>query len=671
MKEKELLKRMQKHLFRESVRQQVIMQHDSANCEGEAGDVDSSVSTGRSSFRSSKGTSSRTGGREDSQGSNTQTDDEEEADTSSDWTLVLSPSKKQDKSMTAKPRTQNNRGQWWPKKNNNNSEKSKAHVFPPIKSNERIWSAHRHHVLGLNNQVWELKQQLRGASMENKLLKQIQGRHTVALQHFQDAQSALPQLLAKHNSEVQALQTLHRKSCIQHNSVSRHLRATEKELLKTKDSLHRLQMFSDACSLEERVELSHRLNLVTIDIDRKSKRIQELERNLELNQTTFSRHLATETRKTSEAREMSNYLQAQISQLTKKIKERERELEICNIYTHRFSKGWNRKGARETKCVQTEQIPCVPIEAPCQLELKNANRLPCLESELKRQERLRWEPFIDSNDAADKLLEDRGPTDAEDFAGARETKCVQTEQIPCVPIEAPCQLELKNSNRLPCLESELKRQERLRWESFIDSNDAADKLLDDRGPTDAEDFAENEELEGDADEEGLQLQEEENDHSHQVSETLHLGANKGLKSHSRTKRLYRFKETIQNLHSGKPAYSTRTHSLRMSPPKYIDSQAREENLVSEVHDPLIVTLLAKKSKNNDTTGPKPEDGVFQNKKSNLMKELFGQSSITDKMTKQTGISGDQITGLDSMSSYHSGNSNPILSEGDKDHFCSI
>jgi hypothetical protein len=48
--------------------------------------------------------------------------------------------------------------------------------------------------------------------------------------------------------------------------------------------------------------------------------LQDLERNFELSQISFNRHLATETRKTNEAREMSDYLQAQISLLTQKIK---------------------------------------------------------------------------------------------------------------------------------------------------------------------------------------------------------------------------------------------------------------------------------------------------------------------------------------------------------------
>lgn len=72
-----------------------IVQQDNANYEVGAGDADSSCSSGQfTSSRSSKGYSSRTGSREDSQGSSTQSDYKEEADTTAKRTLSLSPSKK-------------------------------------------------------------------------------------------------------------------------------------------------------------------------------------------------------------------------------------------------------------------------------------------------------------------------------------------------------------------------------------------------------------------------------------------------------------------------------------------------------------------------------------------------------------------------------------------------
>lgn len=135
-------------------------------------------------------------------------------------------------------------------------------------------------------------------------------------------------------------------------------------------------------------------------------------------------------------------------------------------------------------------------------------------------------------------------------------------------------------------------------------------------------------------------------------------ANKALESSPRTKRLYKFKETIQNLHSGKPAYASHSHSLRKSPPKYIKSQARVENLGSRAYEPSV-TLPAEKCQSRDTMDPQPEDGVVRSKKSILMKELFGQAPITDPIAMQTGRSRVQSTDLDRMSSHHTGDASPV------------
>ena len=74
----------------------------------------------------------------------------------------------------------------------------KAPFPPPIKPLDgvcqRIASAREHRIKNLSNQVWELQQQLNGASQENRLLRRVQNRHTAALQQFQDSQSGLPQV---------------------------------------------------------------------------------------------------------------------------------------------------------------------------------------------------------------------------------------------------------------------------------------------------------------------------------------------------------------------------------------------------------------------------------------------------------------------------------------------
>lgn len=46
----------------------------------------------------------------------------------------------------------------------------------------------------LKSQVWDLQQQLSEARTENKLLKRVQHRHTVALQHFENSEGSISQV---------------------------------------------------------------------------------------------------------------------------------------------------------------------------------------------------------------------------------------------------------------------------------------------------------------------------------------------------------------------------------------------------------------------------------------------------------------------------------------------
>ncbi|XP_045930105.1 uncharacterized protein LOC123986073 [Micropterus dolomieu] len=65
-------------------------------------------------------------------------------------------------------------------------------------------SANLNCILELKSQVCDLQQQLNEARTENKLLKRIQHRHTVALQHFQDSEGSLSQDLERNLELCQA-----------------------------------------------------------------------------------------------------------------------------------------------------------------------------------------------------------------------------------------------------------------------------------------------------------------------------------------------------------------------------------------------------------------------------------------------------------------------------------
>ncbi|XP_023047522.1 lebercilin-like protein [Piliocolobus tephrosceles] len=202
----------------------------------------------------------------------------------------------------------------------------------------RILSARLHKIKGLKNELADMHHKLEAILTENQFLKQLQLRHLKAIGKYENSQNNLPQIMAKHQNEVKNLRQLLRKSQEKERTVSRKLRETDSQLLKTKDTLQALQKLSEDKNLAEREELTHKLSIITTKMEANDKKIQSLEKQLRLNSRAFSRQLAIETRKTLAAQTATKTLQVEVKHLQQKLKEKDRELEIKNIYSHRILK---------------------------------------------------------------------------------------------------------------------------------------------------------------------------------------------------------------------------------------------------------------------------------------------------------------------------------------------
>nr|XP_007966453.2 lebercilin-like protein isoform X2 [Chlorocebus sabaeus]XP_037840739.1 lebercilin-like protein isoform X2 [Chlorocebus sabaeus]XP_037840740.1 lebercilin-like protein isoform X2 [Chlorocebus sabaeus] len=202
----------------------------------------------------------------------------------------------------------------------------------------RILSARLHKIKGLKNELADTHHKLEAILTENQFLKQLQLRHLKAIGKYENSQNNLPQIMAKHQNEVKNLRQLLRKSQEKERTVSRKLRETDSQLLKTKDTLQALQKLSEDKNLAEREELTHKLSIITTKMEANDKKIQSLEKQLRLNSRAFSRQLAIETRKTLAAQTATKTLQVEVKHLQQKLKEKDRELEIKNIYSHRILK---------------------------------------------------------------------------------------------------------------------------------------------------------------------------------------------------------------------------------------------------------------------------------------------------------------------------------------------
>ncbi|XP_060226102.1 lebercilin-like protein [Meriones unguiculatus] len=231
----------------------------------------------------------------------------------------------------------------------------------------RILSARLHKIKELKNELADIHRKLEATLIENQFLKQLQLRHLKAIGKYVNSQNNLPQITVKHQNEVKSLRQLLRKSQEKERTVSRKLRETDSDLLRTKDALQALQKLSEDKNLAEREELTQRLTILTAKMEANDKKIQNLEKHLRLNNQSFGRQLAKENRKTLAAQTATKNLQGQVKQLQQKLKEKDRELEIKNIYTNRILKNLQEKEdypkVSSTKSVQADRksLPFVNI----------------------------------------------------------------------------------------------------------------------------------------------------------------------------------------------------------------------------------------------------------------------------------------------------------------------
>ncbi|XP_051477132.1 lebercilin-like protein [Apus apus] len=203
---------------------------------------------------------------------------------------------------------------------------------------QRISSSRLHKIKELKNEIFYLQHKLEASSLENNILKQLQCQQSKAIDRYENSESNLLDLFTNHYNEVTDLRKLLRMSQEDERNTSRRLRKVEAELLKAKEACQTLHMLSEDKALAEREELDHRLSVLIEKMKVNDKRIQSLEKQLRLNNSTFSHQLANENKKAVEAEMITKNLRMEINALQQKIKEKDRQLSVKNIYANRMPK---------------------------------------------------------------------------------------------------------------------------------------------------------------------------------------------------------------------------------------------------------------------------------------------------------------------------------------------
>ncbi|XP_054650911.1 myb-like protein X [Dunckerocampus dactyliophorus] len=235
------------------------------------------------------------------------------------------------------------------------SEASKVKL-PPIRDTGRPRDQSSNCIKELKNQNSMLLQQLKESKSENKLLKNVLHRHTVALQQFQDLEGSISQIQDQHRNEVKALRKLLGETRLSRDRLAKKLQATEKELLDAKDRIQTLQWrVIQNPNLLEKEELTYRLNEITLQLEEKDKRIQFLEKSNMLLQGSLNRHVAIEQRKLYKTNDVSVGLQTQVHELAKKSQSARTRESQTSISAIRSWKQLHKKG-KQNKMVQTDEF---------------------------------------------------------------------------------------------------------------------------------------------------------------------------------------------------------------------------------------------------------------------------------------------------------------------------
>ncbi|KAM3936017.1 lebercilin-like protein [Leptodactylus fuscus] len=241
-------------------------------------------------------------------------------------------------------------------------------LFPKSESDvtQRILSAQVHKIKELKDELCDVQRTLDVVNRENRLLTRLQHRHMKALQKYESPDSSIHHLISRHSNEIRTLRQSLRATQESERGLSLKLKMAENELLKAKDSLQRLQRLTEDQNLAEREELNNKLCNLLIKMEIDSTKVKGLEKQLHLTAHFYDRQLRLESKKASEARDITRKLQDEILVLQQTLKEKERELHIKNIYARRMPRGiwrygglYGGGGLTFAKSTQTESETCI------------------------------------------------------------------------------------------------------------------------------------------------------------------------------------------------------------------------------------------------------------------------------------------------------------------------
>ncbi|XP_071115432.1 lebercilin-like [Haliotis cracherodii] len=553
---------------------------------------------------------------------------------------------------------------------------------------QRMLSAGRMKINELRNQVEDHNTVIRDLREENKLLKKTQHRQEKALTKFEDQESDLPRLILKHNNEVRTLKEQLRVMKEKYEKTDRYLRDAEDDLDRTNVKLKKYKSYAENKGLPERDELNRKLSKADLDVEEKDNRIKELQRHIDHLNKNHRHELGVEIARHRETKRQLDQFRGDKDNLETKLKEKEKELEIKNIYSNRVMRPPHKLPASyggtpmDTPPPPRRRVPSVeemtarekarmfemkrreeakknkPKPKPKQDVFENRwntedeerDRLAMEEKERRdlenkylqaREEEERkseWERELEMKRVQDRKRDQ----EQEDLRRERERMKRESEEL---------QRREENKRR-----EQREREEREREDRDRQARDERDRIeRENRLRQELEEREQERERQAKAERERL-----DNDPSvleERRRKELLLARLKAIDDGSKenvspvnrspygddssttsSKKSYSFSKPTKNLHNGKPAYEEVSVS-------YIDR--RKHQLAKEEDAAGYNPSFARRSSSTMKGGVKESPSRKPNKKTALMDELFGNQSGTnrndDDMLFQTSDSRKQTT----------------------------
>lgn len=202
---------------------------------------------------------------------------------------------------------------------------------------DRVISARVHEISALQNDLAEKKAALENLHKENKLLLRLQARQEKELSKLQHQEGELPQILVRHAEEVRVLREQLRRSQEASHAAEKKLAEVREELHKMSGRTKELEGMAKKKDLMERVALTLELQQANDTINSKDRKIAELERNCEVLTKTHAQEVKALMSKNRTLAQEAEDLRETIQIAQRHLKEKEKELDVLNIYSQRIS----------------------------------------------------------------------------------------------------------------------------------------------------------------------------------------------------------------------------------------------------------------------------------------------------------------------------------------------